>query len=159
MSKTAAGISTGIAFLLTLAAFGLMGLTAITDLRYLMYAKTVDGELLSAVRGGGDPDDKRVHVEYSFADVDGSIRNEKDKLPAHWSDPQGKTIPVAFIPSVQGASHVAGNWDGYWLFMLGFLGVLGGLVGIPAYLSYSANEKKRAARDARRASESDAAGD
>ncbi len=124
-----------IAFLLLLAAFGLIGLSAINDLRFMIYSTTVDAKLISSgpKDAAASSTDKRTAVQYSFNDPSIGERVEDDLLPAHWSAPNGATVPVAYIAGVKDASHVVGNWDGYWLFMSGFLGVLALLIGIPIY--------------------------
>jgi hypothetical protein len=129
-----------LAFIFLLAAIGLAGLTAYDDVRYLIYSKTIDADLISTTpKGAGD---KRTTVKYSFTDGAEGIRTEEDTPPFNWTVPKGPKVSVAYIPGVKRASHLTGNWNGYWLYLLGIFAVLGAFIGFQML----STERKRAAR-------------
>jgi hypothetical protein len=118
---------------------------AFGELRYAIWGKTVEAQLLQ-VRSAQDADVSghsraATAFEYSFPDPQLGSRSEKDLVPTTWKTPQGHSVLVQYIPGEKDESRLAGHTQtGSVAFFVGCLVVM---VGFIALLVKEANEPVR----------------
>ena len=99
------------------------------ELCYSVASKTTDAKVTKQAaetrraRGGGLR--HTVVVDYSFTEVSGHRRNERDELPFDSARTLGETVRVQYIPGVAGMSRMQGSTHRTLsLIMLGILGLM-----------------------------------
>lgn len=94
-------------------AFVLSAFFAFEELRYTIWGRTVQAQLLEVRNtrdiGGRGRTEPALAFDYSFDDGELGRRTEKDMVPPDWARPEGNSIAVQYIPGEKDASRLAGH--------------------------------------------------
>ena len=81
------------------------GLVSIGELGYAIWGRTTTATVRAPRNGLAD----NTSVRYSFQDVDGTRRIDRDRVATGWQAPADGNVRIEFVPGREGKSRVAGN--------------------------------------------------
>jgi hypothetical protein len=120
--------------MLAAAIFLVSGCLSWDELIYLISGRETQADVTKAFevtkRGRlGMSEQRRLTVEYSFADTDGKRRIGTDTVSPDWPLPGGGKVAIQYTAGADGSSRLAGHvhWVGLTLFALslGAMGIFG----------------------------------
>jgi hypothetical protein len=95
--------------------FLISGYFSLHELRYVMFAKTAQANVTQVrekqVTGRRGRTRTVLVVDYRFTDATGTTRSENDSLPSDWSGAVSGTVGVQYIPGVENASRIEGQFN------------------------------------------------
>jgi hypothetical protein len=81
------------------------GFVSIGEVGYAIWGRTTTANVRAPRNGLADD----TSVRYSFQDVDGTRRTERDRVTGGWRPPADGNVRIEFVPGREGKSRVAGN--------------------------------------------------
>jgi hypothetical protein len=98
---------------------------AVGELNYAVRGTTVDGSITSAeevvARGRRGRETQKLQVRYRFTDAAGNQRDGVQSVNADWDGPRSGTVPVRYLPGVDGGSRIADQTNVFGLVIFGVL--------------------------------------
>lgn len=139
-------------FVLTFVLFVISAFLSYNQVRYVVFGRTTDAQLVkvkettvNSRRGSKTV----LDVYYRFTDLDGTIRNEEDRVSISWQEPEntamdGKPmVQIDYIPGSPGSSRLHRR-EFKWIMPAIFLALLGYLVyqAFRFWRTYQQNERR-----------------